>query len=87
MSPMSTSNPAAARCNFGLRPILPHSNTPSLRAAGFEDSLSDEAQALTAQVGLASEARSTPGRGRSRKDEYEAPSESNTITKPNVALV
>ena len=58
----------------------PHSNTPSLRVAGFEDSLSDEAQALCClplEVGLASEARSTIRRWRSRKDEdedeYEAP--------------
>ena len=66
---------------FGLGAILRHSHTPSLRVAGFEDSLSDEAYALCCQpleVGLASEARSTTSRWRSRKDddedENEAPS-------------
>ncbi|MFY9988066.1 MAG: hypothetical protein WAK31_25150, partial [Chthoniobacterales bacterium] len=57
------------------------SRTPLLRVAGFEDSLSDEAYALCCQpleVGLASEARSTTRRWRSRKDdedENEAPCE------------
>jgi hypothetical protein len=42
--------------------------------AGFEDGLSDEAHAPCCQpleVGLASEARSTTGRWRSRKDDEE----------------
>ncbi|MGA7126783.1 MAG: hypothetical protein WBZ19_10790, partial [Chthoniobacterales bacterium] len=47
---------------IGEGALLQHSNTPVLRATGFEDSLSDEAHALSCQpleVGLASEARST----------------------------
>jgi hypothetical protein len=42
--PESTSNPAR-RVQFGLGAVLPHSNTPSLRVARFEDedSLSDVA--------------------------------------------
>ena len=69
----STSNPADAGCNSDL---AQYSNTPSLRVAGFEDSLSDEAHGLCClplEVGLASEARSTIRRWRSRKDEYEVP--------------
>ena len=57
---------------FGLGAVLQHSRTPSLRVAGFEDSLSDEAYTLCCQpleVGLASEARSTTRRWRSRKDD------------------
>jgi hypothetical protein len=53
-------------------------NTPSLRVAGFQDSLSDEAPALYCRpLKSASQARRTPkpGRGRSRKDEDEAPCE------------
>jgi hypothetical protein len=30
---------------FGLRAILPHSSTPSLRVAGFEDADEDEYEA------------------------------------------
>jgi hypothetical protein len=32
----------AARVQFGLGTVLPHSNTPSLRVAGFEDEDDDE---------------------------------------------
>jgi hypothetical protein len=32
----------ATRVQFGLSAILPHSNTPSLRVAGFEDEDDDE---------------------------------------------
>ena len=48
--------------------------SPSLRVAGFEDSLSDEAQALSCRpLKSASQARRAPqpGCGRSRKDEDE----------------
>jgi hypothetical protein len=87
---VSTSNPLRA-CNSNLAQVLPHSNTParnasrsdaggpSLRVAGFEDSLCDEAQALYRRpLKSASQARRAPQprRGRSRKDEYEAPGES-----------
>src|SRR5579864_7509 len=53
-----------------------NSSPPTLRSPGSEDddSLSDEAHALGCQpleVGLASEARSTTKRWRSRKDENE----------------
>jgi hypothetical protein len=39
--PFSTSNPIRG-CNFGLGAALPHSNTPSLRVAGFENEDDDE---------------------------------------------
>jgi hypothetical protein len=82
----------ATRVQFRLGAVLQHSNTParnasrsdaggpSLRAAGFEDSLSDEAQALYCRpLKSASQARRAPppGHGRSRKDddEDEAPGE------------
>jgi hypothetical protein len=32
----------ATRVQFGLGALLPHSNTPSLRVAGFEDEDDDE---------------------------------------------
>jgi hypothetical protein len=32
----------ATRVQFGLGAVLPHSNTPSLRVAGFEDEDDDE---------------------------------------------
>ena len=54
--------------------VLQYSNTPALRAAEIEDSLSDEAQSLCCrplEVGLASEARSTKGTRRRRKDDDE----------------
>jgi len=44
-NPKSTPNPAEAGCNSKLAQYSKHSDTPSLRVAGFEDedSLSDEA--------------------------------------------
>ncbi len=76
--------PRVRGVQFRLGAVLQHSNTParnasrsdaggpSLRMAGFEDSLSDEAQALYCRpLKSASQARRAPqpGRGRSRKDE------------------
>jgi hypothetical protein len=58
---------------------------PSLRVAGFEDSLSDVAQALYCRpLKSASRARRAPqpGRGRSRK--YEAPCEALLTQGPGL---
>jgi hypothetical protein len=90
----------ATRVQFRPGAVLRHSSTParnasrsdaggpSLRVTGFEDSLSDGARALCyppLEVGLASEARSTTRRWRSRKDddedENEAPGEVSGDTR------
>jgi hypothetical protein len=42
--PFSTSNPLR-RVQFGLGAARPHSSTPSLRVAGFEDDDEDEYEA------------------------------------------
>jgi hypothetical protein len=58
ISSISISNPLR-EC---FSDLAQYSNTPTLRVAGFEDSLSDEAHGICYQpleVGLASEARST----------------------------
>ena len=58
ISSISISNPLR-EC---FSDLAQYSNTPALRVAGFEDSLSDEAHGICYQpleVGLASEARST----------------------------
>jgi hypothetical protein len=77
--PESGANPADAGCKSDN---AQYSSTPSLRSPGFEDSLSDEAQALYCRpLKSASQARGAPqpGRGRSRndddEDENEAPRE------------
>jgi hypothetical protein len=45
LSPLQNLQPAT-RVQFGPGAILPHSNTPSLRVAGFEDDDEDEYEAL-----------------------------------------
>ncbi len=67
--------------NTTPEPRLHYSNTPSLRSPGFEDSLSDEAQALCCRpLKSASQARHAPqpGRWRSWKDDDEDENEASS---------